>query len=82
MLSLRELVQWDYMVPDHYFDANQLLTLHNQRRNESYTVPFKTFWLPITIDRLWDPLLTRENFAVNIRNYVNAERIPLKSLYG
>eukprot|EP00347_Sterkiella_histriomuscorum_P005365 403356888 len=83
VMSFRELASWDYMVPDHYFDVNYLIKMKNMR-SETYQIPFKTFWLPINIEGVtgvYEPELTMEKFALRIRDYSEAPRLPLTTLY-
>ena len=51
---------------------------------ETYTVPFKTFWRPINIEGVtgvYEPELTMEKFALRIRDYSDAPRLKLQTLY-
>ena len=48
-------------------------------------MPFKTFWKPINIEGVtgvYEQDLTMEKFAMRIREYSEAPRLPLTSLYG
>ena len=47
-MQFRELIAWDYLVPDHYFDVQKLIQKKALQANiDTYTIPFKNFWRPV-----------------------------------
>ncbi|CDW75782.1 UNKNOWN [Stylonychia lemnae] len=74
VLSFRELMSWDFYVPDYYFDKEQLIK-HNNTLAEVYTVPMKTFWIPVTIDTRYEEYLTSEQYAKRIMKFEDEHRI-------
>ena len=70
VLTLREVMSWDYYVPDHYFDSQMMLLRKEQAKHaEEYTVPMKTFWKPILFEEYHEEDLLNPKFAMRIRDF-------------
>ena len=69
-MIFRELMSWDYTVPDYYFDENLMLDRKLQEQlKETYFLPTRTFWRPVYFDGHREPNLVHPEFAMRLRDY-------------
>ena len=55
LLVFRELMSYDFYVPDHYFDREALeLKREKKLAQERYVVPVQTFWKPLEINEYFE----------------------------
>jgi hypothetical protein len=53
VIIFRELMSWDFHVPDFYFDKDLMLDRKRQEQlQETYQMPLRTFWRPIYFDAI------------------------------
>jgi hypothetical protein len=77
----RELMSWDYTVPDFYFDEVAMLDRKKQDQlQDTYTLPTRTFWKPVYFDNYREPNLMNENFARRFRDYRKKEDLKEEAL--
>ena len=70
VLIFRELMSWDYSVPDFYFDKDLMLDRKLQEQlQETYLLPTRTFWRPCYFDSYREKNIAHPRFAKRIREY-------------
>jgi hypothetical protein len=70
VLIFRELMSWDFSVPDYYFDENLMLDRKMQEQlKETYLLPTRTFWRPVYFDSFKEPDIMNPTFALKMRDH-------------
>ena len=83
MLIFRELMSWDFSVPDYYFDENLMLDRKMQEQlKETYLLPTRTFWRPVYFDSFKEPDIMNSRFALKIRDYSDVPPEVVKILFN
>lgn len=55
LLVFRELMAYDFYVPDYYFDREALeLRRERKQAQERYVVPLQTFWKPLEVNEYFE----------------------------
>ena len=63
LMVFRELMGFDFYVPDYFFDKEQLMRKkENKKTQEQFIVPLKTFWRPIELEEYYETDLTDKKF--------------------
>ena len=67
LLVFRELMEFNYFVPDHYFDREQAASIKKSREATSlYLVPLKTFWRELVFDEYYEPNLRHPDYQKQV----------------
>ena len=67
-------MSYDFYVPDHYFDKEQLRRRKdNEQATEKYIVPLQTFWRPIHIDEYYETDMKNQKFIHPVRPMENID---------
>ncbi len=72
VLIFRELMSWDFSVPDYYFDQNLMLDRKKQEQlKDTYMLPIRTFWRPVYFDDYREQDIMHQKFARRLRDNQN-----------
>ena len=71
----RELLGYDFYVPDIYFNKEELIRRkENKAASEKYVIPLKTFWRPLEMQEYYETNMYDKRFFKKVNAMENVEQ--------